>query len=44
MFKVFVTEKAGMMNFVSVNNPAMKPIYDERIESVQLRDLSEAKL
>ena len=44
MFKVFVTDKDGMMNFVSGKNSAMKPIYDECIESVQLWDLSEVTL
>jgi hypothetical protein len=44
MFKVFVTDKDGMMNFVSGKNVAIKPIYDECIESVQLWDLSEVKL
>ena len=44
MFKVFVTDKDGMVNFVSGKNSAMKPIYDECIESVQLWDLSEVKL
>ena len=44
MFKVFVTDKDGMVNFVSGKNSAMKPIYDECIESVQLWDLSEVEL
>ena len=44
MFKVFVTDKAGMMDFVSGKNPAMKTTYDECIESVQLWDLSEVEL
>ena len=44
MFKVFVTDKDGMMNFVSGKNPAIKPTYDECIESVQLWDLSEIKM
>ena len=44
MFKVFVTDKDGMMDFVSGKNPAIKPIYDECIESVQLWDLNEVKL
>ena len=44
MFKVFVTDKDGMMDFVSGKNLAMKPIYDECIESVQLWDLSEVEL
>ena len=44
MFKVFVTDKDGMMDFVSGKNPAIKPTYDECIESVQLWDLSEVKL
>jgi hypothetical protein len=38
LFKVFVTDKAGMMDFVSGKNPAMKPTDDECIESVQLWD------
>ena len=44
MFKVFVTDKAGMMDFVSGKNPAIKTTYDECIESVQLWDLSEVEL
>ena len=28
-FKVFVTDKDGMVNFVSGKNSAIKPIYDE---------------
>jgi len=44
MFKVFVTDKEGMMNFVSGKNPAIKPTYDECIESVHLWDLSEIKM
>ena len=44
MFKVFVTDKDGMMNFVSGKNVAIKTIYDERIQSVQLWDLSEVNL
>ena len=44
MFKVFVIDKDGMMNFVSGKNPSMKPTYDECIESVQLWDLNEVKL
>ena len=44
MFKVFVTDKNGMMDFVSGKNPAIKSTYDECIESVQLWGLSEVKL
>jgi hypothetical protein len=44
MFKVFVTDKAGMTDFVSGKNPAIKPTYDECIASVQLWDLSEVEL
>mgnify|MGYP006872176464 CR=1 FL=1 len=44
MFKVFVTDKEDMVNFISGKNSAMKPIYDECIESVQLWDLSEVEL
>ena len=44
LFKVFVTDKDGMMDFVSGKNPAIKPTYDECIESVQLWDLNEVKL
>ena len=44
MFKVFVTDKDGMMDFVSGKNPAIKPTHDECIESVQLWDLSEVEL
>jgi hypothetical protein len=44
MFKVFVTDKNGMMDFVSGKNPAIKATYDECIESVQLWDLSEVEL
>jgi hypothetical protein len=44
MFKVFVTDKAGMMDFVSGKNPAIKPTYDECIESIQLWDLNEVEL
>jgi len=39
-----LTDKAGMMDFVSGKNPAMKTTYDECIESVQLWDLSEVEL
>ena len=44
MFKVVVTDKDGMMDFVSGNNPVIKSVYDECIESVQLWDLSEVNL
>ena len=44
MFKVFVTDKDGMMDFVSGKNSAIKPTYDECIESVKLWDLSEVEL
>ena len=44
MFKVFVTDKDGMMNFVSGKNAAFKPISDECIESVQLWELNEVQL
>ena len=44
MFKVFITDKAGMMDFVSGKNSAIKPSYDECIESIQLWDLSEVEL
>ena len=40
MFKVFVTDKDGMMDFVSGRNLAMKPIYDECIESIELFELT----
>ena len=36
MFKVFVTDKDGMMDFVSGKDPTIKHIHDECIESVQL--------
>ena len=41
MFKVFVTDHDGMVNFCSGKNPAMKSTYDECVDSVQLWDLSE---
>ena len=44
MFKVFVTDKDGMMEFISGKNASMKATYDECIESVQLWDLSEVDL
>jgi hypothetical protein len=44
MFKVFVTDKDGMMDFASGKNPAIKPTYDECIESAQLWNLSEVEL
>ena len=44
MFKVFVTDKGGMMGLVSGKNPAIKPTHDECTESVQLWDLSEVKM
>jgi hypothetical protein len=44
MFKVFVTDKGGMMDFVSGKNPAIKPTLVVCIESVQLWDLSEVKI
>ena len=44
MFKVFVTDKDGMVNFCSGKNSAMKPNYDECTESIQLWDLSGVEL
>ena len=44
MFKVFVTDKDGMVNFASGKNLAIKTIYYECIERVQLWDLSEVEL
>ena len=44
MFKVFVTDKDGTMDFISCKTPAIKATYNECIESVQLWDLSEVKL
>ena len=44
MFKVFVTDHDGMENFCSGKNPAIAPIYEECIESVQLWDLTEVQL
>ena len=34
LFKVFVTDKDGMIDFLSGRNLAIKPIYDECIERV----------
>ncbi len=39
-FKVFVTYKGGMMDYVSGKNPVMKHTYDKCIESGQLWGLS----
>ena len=44
MFKVFVTDKDGMMDFVSGKDPTIKHIHDECVESVKLWDLSEVEL
>ena len=38
MFKVFVYDEAGMINFVSGKNEIVKPIYDECIEVSMLYD------
>ena len=38
MFKVFVYDKAGMINFVSGKNEIIEPIYDECIEVSMLYD------
>ncbi|NCF46810.1 MAG: hypothetical protein GWP24_04490 [Alphaproteobacteria bacterium] len=38
MFKVFVYDEAGMINFVSGKNEIFKPIYDECIEVSMLYD------
>jgi hypothetical protein len=44
MFKVFVTDKEGMVNFVSGKNPATTAIFDECVEKTQLWDLSEVHI
>ena len=44
MFKVFVTDKDGMMDFVSGKNPVMKHIYDECIQSIDLFELTPVSL
>ena len=41
MFKVHVHDEEAMKDFVTGRNPAMKPIYDECIDSMQLFELSE---
>ena len=38
MFKVFIYDGAGMINFVSGKNEIVKPIYDECIEVLMLYD------
>ena len=43
-FKVFVADKAGMTDFLSVKNLSIKPTHDECVESGQLWDLSEVGL
>tara|TARA_B100001093_G_scaffold232848_1_gene223233 strand:- start:660 stop:905 length:246 start_codon:yes stop_codon:yes gene_type:complete len=43
-FKVFVADKAGTTDFLSVKNLAIKPTHDECVESGQLWDLSEVGL
>ena len=40
MFKVFVFDEAGMRDFVSGKNEAIKPIYDECIELSMLYNCS----
>ena len=44
MFKVHVHDEEAMKDFVTGRNPAMKPIYDECIDSMQLFELSEIDL
>ena len=44
MFKVHVHDEEAMKDFVSGKNPAMKPIYDECIDSIQLFELSEVDI
>ena len=44
MFKVFVTDKEGMVNFVSGQNPATTAIFDECVEKTQLWDVSEVHI
>ena len=44
MFKVHVHDEEAMKDFVTGRNPAMKPIYDECIDSMQLFELSEVDL
>ena len=44
MFVVHVHDEAAMKDFVTGRNPAMKPIYDECIDSMQLFELSEVDI
>ena len=44
MFKVHVHNEEAMKDFVSGKNLAMKPIYDECIDSMQLFELSEVDI
>ena len=44
MFKVHVHDEEAMKDFVTGRNPAMKPIYDECIDSMQLFELSEVDI
>tara|TARA_B100001971_G_scaffold150976_1_gene140077 strand:- start:166 stop:399 length:234 start_codon:yes stop_codon:yes gene_type:complete len=40
MFKISVDNEEGMKEFVSGNNPIIKPTYDECIESIQVWELN----
>ena len=44
MFKISVHNEEGMKEFVSGNNPIAKPIYDECIENIQVRELNSVEL
>ena len=44
LFKVTVHNEAGMIEFVSGNNPTAKAIYAECIESAQLWEMTEKSL
>ena len=44
LFKISVHNEEGMKKFVTGQNPAIKPIYDEYVESIQVWELSPVKL
>ena len=44
LFKISVHNEEGMKKFVTGQNPSIKPIYDECVESIQVWKLSPVKL
>ena len=44
LFKISVHNEEGMKKFVTGQNPAIKPIYDECVESIQMWEMSKVNL